>query len=257
VTYARFRISSAGGLGPLGLALDGEVEDYQVLILLPPGQFLVESFDVVTAPALPAGWTTVSTGDALWRTDSTNADTPPNAAYVPNPSTVSLNRLSSPVITITPGFEQLRFRNWYNMEEGYDGGVLEISINGGPRQDILSAGGQFLSGGYNFTLPAGWSNPLVGRAAWSGDSNGFIETIVQLPPAAIGQDVQFHWIEGTDSIVASVGWWIDTIVLWGEETDYSFDFGDAPDPSYPTLFASGGAAHVVGGGLFLGSGVEY
>jgi hypothetical protein len=32
-TYARFRISTAGGLGPTGLALDGEVEDYVVNIL--------------------------------------------------------------------------------------------------------------------------------------------------------------------------------------------------------------------------------
>ncbi len=32
-TYARFRISSAGGLGPNGPALDGEVEDYAVQVL--------------------------------------------------------------------------------------------------------------------------------------------------------------------------------------------------------------------------------
>lgn len=30
-TYARFRISSAGGLGPIGLAMDGEVEDYEIM----------------------------------------------------------------------------------------------------------------------------------------------------------------------------------------------------------------------------------
>ncbi|MCP3937591.1 MAG: cadherin repeat domain-containing protein, partial [Actinomycetia bacterium] len=32
-TYARFRLSTAGGLGTTGVALDGEVEDYQVDIL--------------------------------------------------------------------------------------------------------------------------------------------------------------------------------------------------------------------------------
>ncbi|WP_172991814.1 FG-GAP repeat domain-containing protein [Lacipirellula parvula] len=31
-TYARFRLSTAGGLGPLGMALDGEVEDHAVVI---------------------------------------------------------------------------------------------------------------------------------------------------------------------------------------------------------------------------------
>lgn len=34
-TYARFRVSSAGGLGPVGLANDGEVEDYLVEIAPP------------------------------------------------------------------------------------------------------------------------------------------------------------------------------------------------------------------------------
>ena len=37
---------------------------------------------------------------------------------------------------------------------------------------------------------------------------------------------------------------------------FAFDFGDAPDPTYPTLAASGGAAHVVGGDVLLGSSVD-
>ena len=32
VTFARFRISTAGGLEPTGLASDGEVEDHQVTV---------------------------------------------------------------------------------------------------------------------------------------------------------------------------------------------------------------------------------
>ena len=35
--------------------------------------------------------------------------------------------------------------------------------------------------------------------------------------------------------------------------ELAFDFGDAPDPTYPTLSASDGAGHVVGGGLYLGA----
>jgi hypothetical protein len=34
------------------------------------------------------------------------------------------------------------------------------------------------------------------------------------------------------------------------------DFGDAPDPPYPTLLASDGARHQISGGLFLGSSVD-
>jgi hypothetical protein len=40
------------------------------------------------------------------------------------------------------------------------------------------------------------------------------------------------------------------------EEDYEIDYGDAPDPTYPTLFASNGASHVITSGLFLGSSVD-
>ncbi|MDX1545470.1 MAG: GEVED domain-containing protein, partial [Rhodothermales bacterium] len=47
----------------------------------------------------------------------------------------------------------------------------------------------------------------------------------------------------------------------GEVEDYqaaieSLDFGDAPDPTYPTLLASDGARHVIDGVLFLGSTID-
>ncbi|MEX1312140.1 MAG: DUF11 domain-containing protein, partial [Candidatus Sulfomarinibacteraceae bacterium] len=35
------------------------------------------------------------------------------------------------------------------------------------------------------------------------------------------------------------------------------DFGDAPDPTYPTLAASDGARHIISGGLFLGASVDH
>jgi hypothetical protein len=38
LTYARFRLSTAGGLNPLGAAADGEVEDYQVNIATPAAE---------------------------------------------------------------------------------------------------------------------------------------------------------------------------------------------------------------------------
>ncbi|MFT5526164.1 MAG: VCBS repeat-containing protein, partial [Pirellulaceae bacterium] len=38
--------------------------------------------------------------------------------------------------------------------------------------------------------------------------------------------------------------------------DVDLDFGDAPDPEFPTLFRSNGAIHVLSGQTFLGSGVD-
>ena len=122
-TFARFRISSQGGLSPIGLAYDGEVEDYQVLILVEPGLTCttLEDFDDVTANALPDGWTTVSTADVLWETTTNGPDTSPNSAFVESVGFISENRLTSPVITIPEWTTQLRFRNHYDTVIGFAG----------------------------------------------------------------------------------------------------------------------------------------
>ena len=44
----------------------------------------------------------------------------------------------------------LSFRHSYDLEDGRDGAVLEISINGGPFIDFVAAGGGNL--GYNGTI---------------------------------------------------------------------------------------------------------
>ena len=265
-TYARFRISSAGGLGPIYWAPDGEVEDYQVVILPGPTINAFEYFDGVTAPALPAGWTMVAEQDPamVWTTVAESSDTAPNHAFIPdidpnsnaNPDPYGLTRLTSPSVDIVGGIDQLRFRHYYRTEDQWDGGVLEISINGGARQDIIAAGGSFLAGAYTdlLNLEPNWG-PLYNRWTWSGNSGGYIDTIVKLPPAAIGQSVQFHWILGVDTYSGDVGWRVDTIQL-GISGELAFDFGDAPDPTYPTLSASDGAGHVFGAGVYLGAAVD-
>ena len=42
----------------------------------------------------------------------------------------------------------------------------------------------------------------------------------------------------------------------GDEPCTEWDFGDAPDPTYPTLLANNGARHVIVPGVFLGQGVD-
>ena len=57
-TFARVRLSSAGGLNPDGEAVDGEVEDYQVTIAEPPATVYVDETwagtTIGTAPPGPA-----------------------------------------------------------------------------------------------------------------------------------------------------------------------------------------------------------
>ncbi len=177
---------------------------------------LSEGFDGVVAPALPAGWSTstLSGTPNLWATNTTTPHTAPNRAFTGDPATVSDNVLVSPAIMVPAGGAVLSFRNHYVTEAGFDGGVLEISINGGAFADIVGAGGSFVSGGYNATLSTAFGNPLPGRPAWSGDSGGYITTVVNLPAAAAGQSAVLRWRMGSDSSVASTGWAIDSVALF-------------------------------------------
>jgi len=165
------------------------------------------------------GRTTANSGaQSLWVTAGTTVDTAPNAAFSTDPAAVGVNELVSPVITMPAGPAQLLFRNNYNLESGsgttaYDGGVLEIKIGAGAFTDILAAGGTFTSGGYNRTISSSFSSPLAGRQAWSGNSGGFTNTIVSLPAAAAGQNIQLKWRCASDSSVSAAGWRVDTLSL--------------------------------------------
>jgi len=191
-------------------------------LLVDSAPAFTENFDGVAAPALPAGWTTANTGAAAaWVTNTTN-DTPPNSAFGAGAATPSDNSLTSPVIAIpaapamgtNPGV-RLKFRNSYNTEGGFDGGVLEVSINGGPFTDILAAGGSFIEGGYNASIGV-TDSVLTGRQAWTGNSGGFITTTVVLPAASYGQNAQLRWRTAYDTGTnpAGGGMRIDTISIY-------------------------------------------
>jgi putative transposon-encoded protein len=96
--------------------------------------------------------------------------------------------------------------------------VLEIKIGSGAWTDIVTAGGSFVSGGYNATISTGFMSPIGGRMAWSGNSNGYVNTAVNLPAAANGQSVQLRWLMASDSSVSATGVTIDDIVIAGGYT---------------------------------------
>jgi len=198
---------------------------------------IVENFDGVTVPALPAGWTfTAAAGTGPWETVSDAADTAPNAAHAPDQSSPSDLYLDSPVFVPQEG-STLSFRHRYDFEPTYDGAVLEISIDGAPFTDIVAADGSFVDGAYSDTMQG--SSAIAGRQAWTGNSAGaFITTTVTYPPSAIGAPVQLRWRAVSDVTVGLTGWWVDTITLGcndgappvphAEISPASFDFALAP-----------------------------
>src|SRR4029434_5109268 len=127
---------------------------------------VAENFDVVRPPALPLEWAAANAQGPppLWVTSNSGvpmppADTPPNATFMDDPAVVSDKRLDSFQFNFFEvAFPRLTFRHNFNLEapdqgpNGYDGGVLELSTdNGNTFQDILTAGGNFVLGGYNRT----------------------------------------------------------------------------------------------------------
>ncbi len=170
-----------------------------------------ENFDGVSAPALPAGWSTTSGAMTGWTTTTTFSDSALNAAYSTNTAVRASNALASATFTLPSGSSRLTFRHRYDTESSYDGGVLEIKIGAGAFTDILTAGGSFVSGGYTLTLDSG--NALGARQAWSGNNGGFTTVVVNLPAAAAGQNVQLRWRTGTDTGISGLGWWVDSISI--------------------------------------------
>lgn len=187
---------------------------------------LAQSFDNVVPPILPPGWlaTNALGPPPLWVTSNSGlpmppADTPPNAAFVDDPGVVSDKRLDSLHFPVSGTGVQLLFEHNFNLEAsdvdpnvGFDGGVLEMSFDGGNTfQDILAVGGSFSLGGYNRTISTDRGSPIADRQAWSGNSGGFICTIVTLPFLPPGG--RFRWRMASDNSGSSEGWRVDTVAI--------------------------------------------
>jgi hypothetical protein len=152
-----------------------------------------------------------------------NPDSAPNSAFALDPATVGGGTdLTSPATPITATAATVSFRHRYDTEASWDGGALELSVNGGAFQDIITAGGRFIENGYDGMLGESSNNPLNNRNAWSGNSNGYKTTTVQLPANAAGQNVQFKWRFGADNNTAgqgaNSGWYVDSVRVTGNYT---------------------------------------
>jgi hypothetical protein len=184
---------------------------------------LTQNFDGVTAPALPANWTTTqSSNGVLWVTNATSPISAPNSAFAPDPSTNGDTMLESPVFVANSPATKVNFNITHLTENNWDGMVMEIKIGGGAYQDLIAAGGSFTQNGYNGTLgnfstcvTNGTQNPLANRAAWTGNSNGTKAVKAVLPASALGQNVQIRFRMGHDCSVSSTGVRVDDIQVIG------------------------------------------
>jgi hypothetical protein len=217
--YGLFLVA-ASALGPAKIgAAETTNENRRTDLPCNPSSLLTEFFDSVTPPALPVGWSSMTWVTSNSGVPTPPADTLPNAAFVDDPATITDKQLFSPSITLAcdQGGVGISFRNNFNFQDGFDGGVLEVSYDGGAFQDVLAAGGTFVRGGYNGTINSCCGNPLAGRPAWTGNSAGFIDTtVVNLPGGCITLNhLVVRWRMGSDSSVSGEGWRIDNVHIVG------------------------------------------
>lgn len=134
--------------------------------------------------------------------------------FGPNGGAPSDNRLVSPVFTVNGGGSvTLQWDHTWSFENTFDGGVIEMSVNGGAWSDVGVTGGG-TTNGYNGTLVAGGTNPLNGRPAWTG-TQAVSQHVTIVRAIAPGSTVRFRFRTGADDNTAGSGWNIDNIAFSG------------------------------------------
>lgn len=187
-------------------------------VILPILDLFDEDFD--DSSDLPEGWTTYSTTGAtpLWGISEPGLETV-RSVSVTGPADVATKYLQSPSVNIPEHAIEMKFSFWHscNIENGYDGGVLEFSIDGGEWFDVISShsGASFLQNGYNKIISKSHRSPISERPAWSGKSDGYIQTIVKLDNSAkyAGKSLRVRWLLASDNAVATQSWNVDTVAF--------------------------------------------
>ncbi|HOR28111.1 MAG TPA: trypsin-like peptidase domain-containing protein [Candidatus Sumerlaeota bacterium] len=177
---------------------------------VPGPHTLFEPFDSGAA----AGWTHASTaGPDRWmaRQHAFAVSQPYVFSYLPAAAEVTDARLVSPVVEHAT--EVMTFWHTYEFEEGYDGGVIEISTNGGASWTDL--GPYIVEGGYDGVISTSYNSPIGGRGAWTGGALGAMRH-VRIDLSSFPPPFQIRLRFTTDVSVVpdgGGGWLIDDVQI--------------------------------------------
>jgi Zn-dependent metalloprotease len=171
----------------------------------------------------PRDWKWVSLLPPTGRTGGLFAESPNGGVCGPDGENGVLH-LTSPEILLPPAtdFARATFDHWVATEPGWDGGNLEVSVNGAAWQLVPPS--EFTFNNYTaflFSAADGNTNPLAGQPAWTGNNAGTVNggswgrTQVNLGNfAGAGDTVRLRWNYGTDGCAGRQGWYIDTVSLF-------------------------------------------
>ena len=155
--------------------------------------------------------------------------------------------------------------------DGYDdedGVVIPASLPVGSTSTIqvtvsgAGTAGVYLDAWIDFNSDGDWNDP--GEQIYS-TSNGLLyDGVVNIqvtPPvgSVAGQTFARFRLSSQGSLLptgAAYDGEVEDYEVFIEASQGEYDFGDAPDPSYPTLLASNGASHTIVSGFYLGNSVD-
>ena len=193
---------------PIGPMSAGTAVDCQVKVLVDASPFSTTTFEDDFEPDL-ANWVpTHGAGTFDWTLSVADPHSPTHAAFSSDPPSVTDQYLAMAApVSIVAG-DTLSFWHKRGLESGFDGGVVEVSTDGGTTwADIGEAA--FTENGYNATISACCANPLAGRRAFSG-SSPYVTSVASLA-AYVGQDILVRFRTGTDTSVPGTGWNVDDV----------------------------------------------
>ncbi|MGB1198251.1 MAG: rhombosortase-dependent M36 family metallopeptidase [Thalassotalea sp.] len=150
---------------------------------------------------------------------------------------------------------------YFQIEGGWDGGVVEISVNGSDWADVTDMGGSFMGAGYTGVIDERAGTALVGKSTFTGNMAAFGDMEgVDFGTALNGNEVQFRFRIASDTNTNDIGWWIDNINFKNVQTSMFSDVvaGDtfACDNRAPNVTAVSDVAQTVNEGGSVSMSVE-
>jgi hypothetical protein len=164
--------------------------------------------------------------------------------FGPDPTSKSDQWIETPNLNVAPaGSFTFTFTHRFSFERSggtrYDGGVIELSNNGGASWIDIGASA---SPGYNGTITTTSGNPLGGRAAYTSTNTGYPSTAnvtVNLGTTYAGQTVRVRFRIGTDESVGAPGWEIDNLAFTNLTNQPFMSVLADPDVCAPTAVEEG------------------
>ena len=195
---------------PIGSMGAGTTRDCELKAAIDASPYTTLVLDDDFEPNL-SGWVTShAAGTADWSLTTNGPHSPTHAAFAADPNVITDQYLTSAAPVPVAAGDQLSFWHSRGLETNFDGGVVEVSTNGGGTwSDIGEAA--FTANGYNVTISSCCSNPIAGRRAFSG-SSGYVESVASLA-AYVGQSILLRFRAASDSSVAAVGWTVDDVTI--------------------------------------------